>query len=228
MRWLWVVVPTLLVGAAAGLIHAVASDGFILFGLLAIAIVGLGHVLTDLRRREEPPVRPGFEFFASPPLVAARAGRAFALAATVAAAALFAGIPTVALLAGVPACVGVSLVTRLVRGASVLRLSPGGVEVRGRRYTWEALTSVELNGDRAVPRLDLVVAGERRPVTLRPAGVDASLLFLMDLLGYYQTHGSARAAIGDPAEAVRVHGLLLSARLAAGLHGGPRPILLAR
>ncbi|WP_433056109.1 hypothetical protein [Dactylosporangium sp. CS-033363] len=233
MRWLWVVAPTLLVGAAAGLVHLVAPGGFTLFGLVAIAVIGLGHALTDLRRRAEPPARPAFEFFAAPLLVAARAGRAFALAATVVLAALWLDFGLVALsvalaLAAVPAGVGGLLVARLTRGASVLRLNPGGIDVRGIRYPWEALDAVELNGDRAVPRLDLAVAGRRRPVTLRPAGVDASLLFLTDLLGYYQTHAPARGAIGDPAEAARVHGLLLSARLAAGLHGGPRPILVAR
>ncbi|MER7275635.1 hypothetical protein ABT369_14355 [Dactylosporangium sp. NPDC000244] len=232
MRWAWVVAPSVLVGAAGALVHAFVPGGYVVFGLIAVTLIGLDQLLTDVRRREEPEARPGWEFFAPRGLVAARAGRAFALAVTLMIAALLLtgdplGWAVAAALAAPPALVGVQLSVRLAVGASVLRLSPDGVEVRGRRYPWERIEAVELNGDRANPRLDLLVAGRRHPVTLRPSGVDASLLFLTDLLGYYQSHARVRGAIGDPVEAGRVHGLLLGARLAAGLHGGPRPILAA-
>jgi hypothetical protein len=222
-----IVAPPLVVAAAAALIPGAPA-----FLLAAAAIVLLDHIVFDLRRREEPPARPAWDFHAPATLVAARAGRAFAMAVAIVGAALLgpngwlwpSAAATLALL---PAAVGAQLLIRLRRGASVLRLSPAGVEIRGRRYRWDRITTVELNGDRAVPRLDLLLTGRRTPVQLRPADVDASLLFLVDLLGYYQSHPTLRDTIGTPDEAARVHALLLTARLAAGLHGGPRPILVA-
>jgi hypothetical protein len=225
------VAPTVIVAALGGIVHVVDPGGFVPFGLGAVGLVGLHQAVAE-RRREERGARPGWEFFAPVALVAARAGRAFGVAVAVVLAALFrTGEPVwlglAVVVASLAGGVGVQLLVRLVRGASVLRIGAGGVEVRGVRYTWERINAVELNGDRANPRLDLVVKGRRAAVTLRPGGVDASLLFLTDLLGYYRSHAHLRGAIGDPAEAVRVHGLLLRARLAAGLQGGPRPILVA-
>jgi hypothetical protein len=226
------VVPTLLVAALGGIVHVVDPGGFVAFGLGAVGVIGLNQAVAELRRREERAARPGWEFFAPVTLLAARAGRAFGVAVAVVLAALFCtGEPVwlglAVVVASLAAWVGVQLLVRLVRGASVLRIGAGGVEVRGVGYTWDRISAVELNGDRVNPRLDLVVQGRRAAVTLRPGGVDASLLFLTDLLGYYRSHAHLRGAIGDPAEAERVHGLLLCARLAAGLHGGPRPILVA-
>ncbi|MFI5906450.1 hypothetical protein [Dactylosporangium sp. NPDC051541] len=222
-----IVAPPLLVAAAGALV-----PGYVTFVLAAVAIILLDHALFDLRRREDPQARPAWEFFAPATLLAARAGRAFAVAMTIVGTVLLGTgnrlwLTAAAAVALLPIVVGVQLVTRRSRGASVLRLSPSGVEVRGRVYRWERITGVELNGDRANPHLDLFLTARRTPVSLHPETVDASLLFLVDVLGYYHSHPHLRTAIGTPAEAVRVHALLLNARLAAGLHGGPRPILVA-
>ena len=233
MRWPWVVIPSLLVLGTGALVHEFDPGGYIVFGLAGVAGFVLNQLLTDLRRHEEPPARPGWEFHPPPRLASARAGRAFAVAIMVVLAMSFVTtdpwVIGAAVLAGsAPLVVGVQLLVRLVRRTPALRLSANGVEVRGRRYRWESIAGVELNGDRANPRLDLLVAGRRQPVTLRPSGVDASLLFLVDLLGYYATHPDRRTAIGTEEEARRAHALLLEARLAAGLQGGPRPILTGR
>ncbi|GAA3448484.1 hypothetical protein [Dactylosporangium matsuzakiense] len=222
-----IVVPPLLVAVAAALM-----PGYVVFTLAALAIITLGHLLFGRRRGDEPPARPAWEFFAPADLLAARAGTAFATAVTWVGTIILSTESRIwsafaVVVAALPVAVGVQLLVRLRRGGSVVRLTPSGVEVRGRMYPWERITTVELNGDRAVPRLDLFLTARRAPVQVRPEGIDASLLFLVDLLGYYQSHPRARGAIGTPPEAERVYGLLLNARLAAGLRGGPRPILIA-
>jgi hypothetical protein len=232
MRWPWVVIPSLLTLGAAALVHAFDPGGYIVFGLAGLAGFVLNQLLTDLRRREEPPARPGWQFHPSARLASARVGRAFAAAIMVVLVLMLGStnpmqLACAAAIAAVPLTTGVQLLVRLLRRTPALRLHEAGVEVHGRRYPWQHITAVELNGDRVNPRLDLFVAGRRQPVTLRPPGVDASLLFLMDLVGYYATHPQARPAIGTEAEANRVHALLLDARLAAGLRGGPHPILIA-
>ncbi|MGI5247075.1 hypothetical protein [Dactylosporangium sp. CA-139066] len=233
MRWPWVVIPSLLVLGAGALVLAFYPGGYIIFGLFGVAGFGLNQMLTDLRRREEPPARPGWEFHPPARLASARAGRAFAVAVMFVWIVVFVTAdPPARVAAGIAAvwctAIGALLLLRLVRRTPALRLGVTGVEVRGRRYRWESIGGVELNGDRANPRLDLLIAGRRQPVTLRPSGVEASLLFLMDLLGYYATHPDRRTAIGTEEEARRAHALLLEARLAAGLRGGPRPILTGR
>jgi hypothetical protein len=120
--------------------------------------------------------------------------------------------------------VGGQILFGLVRRTPAVRLSVDGVEVRSRSYHWEKIRGVELNGDRWNPRLDLSIEGRRQPVAVRPATVDGSLLFLMDLIGYYLARPERRHAIGGEDEARRVYGILLEARLAAGLAGGPTPI----
>ncbi|HTJ32501.1 MAG TPA: hypothetical protein VL738_04670 [Dactylosporangium sp.] len=232
MRWPWVVIPPLLVLGAAALVRAFDPGGYVLFGVAGLAGFVLNQLLTDLRRRDEPPARPGWQFHSPAKLASARAGRAFAAALMIVAVAVLAGarpfeLGAAVVLASVSFVTGVQLLVRLVRRTPVLRLSASGVQVRGRRYPWERIAGVELNGDRDNPRLDLLVAGRRHPEALRPDGVDANLLFLVDLLGYYAAHPHLRSAIGDEAEARRVHALLLDARIAAGLRGGPQPILIA-
>ncbi|MEV8513254.1 hypothetical protein [Dactylosporangium sp. NPDC051484] len=234
MRWPWVVVPSLIVLGVGALVLALDPGEDVLIGLVVLAGLASSAVnllLIEPRRREEQLARPGWEFHPSPRIASARAGQAFAAAALLALMMRFAAPNRVAMgaLAFVVAMslgIGVRLVTRLVRHTPVLRLSATGIEVRGTRYAWERIGGVELNGDRENTRLDVLVAGRRRSVTLRPADVDASLLFLMDLIGYYQSCPEHRTAIGQAEEARRVHGLLLSARLAAGLRGGPRPIVM--
>jgi hypothetical protein len=113
---------------------------------------------------------------------------------------------------------------RLLRDTPAVRLTSDGVAVGGRALGWDALGRVELNGDRWHPRVDLHVAGRARPVTVRPEDVDGSLLFLLDLIGYYVAHPEHRRSVGQPDEAVRVYAALLGARLSAGLAGGPTPI----
>src|SRR4051794_6086189 len=85
------VAPTLLVVAVGGVVQVVDPGGFVLFGLVAVGLIGVGQVATELRRREERQARAGWEFFAPAGLVAARAGRAFGVAATVVLAAVFRG-----------------------------------------------------------------------------------------------------------------------------------------
>ncbi|MFG2037570.1 hypothetical protein [Dactylosporangium sp. NPDC048998] len=233
MRWHWVVVPSLIVLGAVTLAQALSPGGYFYGGAAALALSGAYRVLAYRRRRGEPPARPGWEFHPWPGLAPARAGQAFAFTTLIILIVLFGTatpdpfmIGATAVVALIPLGVGVRLVTRLVRRTPALRLSATGIEVHGKRYAWERIGGVELNGEPANPRLDVLIAGRRRPVTLRPADVDANLLFLMDLLGYCQSHPEHRAAIGQAEEAQRVHGLLLSARLAAGLRGGPRPIVV--
>ncbi|GAA2376266.1 hypothetical protein [Dactylosporangium salmoneum] len=230
MRWPWVVVPPLYVLAAGALAHALQPARYFVFGALVLAGLVAVHLLTDVRRRADPPARPGWSFPPPARLAAARPGHAFGVAAVLVI--LMTLVTTDPLLivaaavgAAVALAVGVQLLARLVRRTPALRLSPAGIEVRGTPYPWERIAAVELNGDRANPRLDVLLTGRRNSVTLRPQGVDASLLFLLDLLGYYHANPAARPLIGDPAEAERVHALLLQARLAAGLRGGPHPIV---
>ncbi|MEV6923485.1 hypothetical protein AB0M46_03070 [Dactylosporangium sp. NPDC051485] len=232
MRWPWVVVPPLYVLAAGALAHALPLGRFFVFGVLVLAGLGVGHLLTDPRRRADPPARPGWSFPPPARPASARIGYAFAAAAIVViditlltTDPLSIGIAVV--VAALPLAVGVQLLARLVRGTPALRLNPAGIEVRGTPYPWERIAAVELNGDPANPRLDVLLIGRRQPVALRPLGVDANLLFLLDLLGYYHANPAARPLIGDPSEAERTHALLLRARLAAGLRGGPRPIVTA-
>ncbi|MER7008384.1 hypothetical protein ABT297_35780 [Dactylosporangium sp. NPDC000555] len=230
MRWSWVVVPSLIVLGAGVLVRALAPGGYLWLALAGLIGFLVNQLITDLRRREEPPARPGWEFHPSPRLASARAGRAFAVATIMVLTILFAApdpvpVGAAAFAAAVSLGIGVRLVTRLVRHTPALRLSATGIEVRGARYAWDRIGGVELNGDREHPRLDVLVSGRRRSVTLRPSSVDASLLFLMDLIGYHQSHPERRTAIGQAEEARRVHELLLSARLAAGLRGGPGPIV---
>ncbi|GAA2610368.1 hypothetical protein GCM10010399_46580 [Dactylosporangium fulvum] len=229
LNWLWVPVPPVLVLPTGLGVHLLTPRGFVPFALFGLAGGFVNQFVNDLRRRPEPPARPGWEF--QPPfrLAAAQAGRDLAGACLVVLAMVFVTMEPVALavtsaVALLPLGLGGLRVMRLLRGTPAVRLTPVGVEVGSRQYHWEALRGLELNGDRFNPRLDLLIEDRRQPVSLRPSGVDANLLFLLDLMGYYRSHPERRGAIGDPEEARHIHGVLLEARLAAGLNGGPTPI----
>ncbi|MEU0560725.1 hypothetical protein [Dactylosporangium sp. NPDC006015] len=235
-NWLWVAVPpgvTLLAGALLLALAAPEGSPVLAPFVLANAVVhGTNFAVNELRRRDEAPARPGWELHRPFREACARVGRVFAVGSVVLVWALLADAgPVVAVLAlgGAAAMYmsGARGLLRLVRGTPSVRLTGDGVWVGGRSYTWSSIERVELNGDRAHPRVDLLVAGRSRPVTVRPEDVDGSLLFLMDLIGYYVAYPERRAAVGEPGEAVRVHALLLGARLSAGLTGGPTPIAAA-
>ncbi|MFC5000513.1 hypothetical protein ACFPIJ_22075 [Dactylosporangium cerinum] len=233
LNWLWVAVPPAVTLLAGGLLLAFGgpsgSSLLLPFMLANVVVHGGNFAVNELRRREEAPARPGWEFHRPFREGCARVGRLFAVASVLLVWALL--IDAGPLVAAVALAVVAALVTsgarglmRLVRGTPTVRLSDAGVRVGARSYTWDTIERVELNGDRWHPRVDLLLAGRSRPVTVRPEDVDGNLLFLLDLIGYYVAHPDRRTAIGSPAEAVRVHAQLLGARLSAGLTGGPTPI----
>ncbi|MET7421264.1 hypothetical protein [Dactylosporangium sp. NPDC005555] len=233
LNWLWVAVPPAVTLAAGGLLLAFggpdASAVLLPFVLANVVVHGANYVVNEMRRRDEAPARAGWEFHRPFREGCARVGRLFAVGSVALVWGLLvdAGpVPAAVAFAGAAAnfAVGCRGLVRLVRGTPTVRLTGGGVGVGARSYTWEDIQRVELNGDRWHPRIDLAVAGRARPVTVRPEDVDGSLLFLMDLIGYYVAHPQRRPAIGEPDEAVRVHAALLGARLSAGLAGGPTPI----
>jgi hypothetical protein len=233
LNWLWVAVPPAVTLLAGGLLLAfggpAGSSALLPFLLANVVGHGANFAANELRRREDAPARPGWEFRRPFREGCARVGRQLAVASRLLVMALLADDGPV--IAGVALIAAAALFTsgarglmRLVRGTPTVRLSGGGVAVGSRSYTWDTVERVELNGDRWHPRVDLLVAGRSQPVTVRPEDIDGSLLFLLDLVGYYVAHPERRTAIGSPDEAVRVHGLLLGARLSAGLTGGPTPI----
>jgi hypothetical protein len=232
VHWLWVAVPPAVTLLAGGLLLAGGPAGgpvLAPFVLANVVVHGANFAVNELRRREEAPARPGWELHRPFREGCARVGRLLAVGSVVLVAALLvdAGpVITVVALAAAAAlyAAGVRGLMRLVRGAPTVWLSRDGVGIGSRSYTWDTVRGVELNGDRWHPRVDVQVAGRARPVTVRPEDVDGNLLFLLDLIGYYLAHPLRRPAIGTGAEAVRVHALLLGARLSAGLAGGPTPI----
>jgi hypothetical protein len=234
LNWLWVAAPPAVTLLAGGLLLAVGgpsgSPALLPFVLANVVVHGTNFTVNELRHREEPPARPGWAFHRPFREGCARVGRLLAVASMVLVLALLADAgPVVAgaalALSAAWFTSGVRGLMRLVRGTPTVRLTAGGLGIGSRSYTWDSVERVELNGDRWHPRVDVLVAGRSRPVTVRPEDVDGSLLFLLDLIGYYVAHPGRRPAIGSPAEAVRVHGQLLGARLSAGLTGGPTPIL---
>lgn len=233
LNWLWVAVPPAVTLLAGGLLLAVgAPDGspvLVPFVLANVVVHGANFAVNELRRREEAPARPGWEFHRPFREGCARVGRLFAVGSVMLVAALLADagpvVTGLAIAAAVALCTsGARGLMRLVRGTPTVRLTGGGVGIGSRSYTWETIERVELNGDRWHPRVDLLLVGRSRPVTVRPEDVDGNLLFLLDLIGYYLAHPDRRSSVGGGAEAVRVHALLLGARLSAGLAGGPTPI----
>ncbi|MFF5234780.1 hypothetical protein [Dactylosporangium sp. NPDC000521] len=232
-NWLWVAVPpgvTLLAGALLLALGGPAGSPVLVpFVLANVVVHGTNFAVNELRRRDEAPARPGWELHRPFREACARVGRMFAVGSVGLVWALLAGAAPVVVVVSIGCAAamyasGARGLLRLVRGTPAVRLTGDGVRVGGRSYTWSSIERVELNGDRSHPRVDLLVAGRSRPVTVRPEDVDGSLLFLMDLIGYYVAHPERRAVVGDPGEAVRVHALLLGARLSAGLTGGPTPI----
>lgn len=233
LNWLWVAVPPAVTLLAGGLLLAfggpAGSPVLLPFVLANVVVHGTNFAVNELRRREEAPARPGWEFHRPFREGCARVGRLLAVGSMVLVGALLVDAgPIVAAVALAAAAAlftsGARGLMRLVRGTPTIRLTGGGVGIGSRSYTWDTIEQVELNGDRWHPRVDLLVAGRSRPVTVRPEDVDGSLLFLLDLIGYYLAHPERRPSVGERAEAVRVHALLLGARLSAGLTGGPTPI----
>jgi len=227
-NWLLVLVPPLVVLAGVAAVALFDLDAFLVFALFGLLNTGVTYVLGE-RQAGEAPARAGWEFHPPFRTLCARAGRAFAAGPLFLLAAFFLADNALTEVAGVLVAVsafvvGGRILVRLLRDTPAVRLTVEGVEARNRRYQWEKIRGVELNGDRWHPRLDLLIDGRRHPLAIRPANVDASLLFLMDLIGYCWQHPEERHAIGRPEEAQRVHALLLHARLAAGLSGGPTPI----
>ena len=233
LNWLWVAVPPAVTLLAGGLLLAFGgpSGSAVLmpFVLANVVVHGSNFAVNELRRRDEAPARPGWQFHRPFREGCARVGRQLAVASMILIMALLADAgPVVAGFALAFAAAGFTSgargLMRLVRATPTVRLTITGVGVGARSYTWDTIERVELNGDRWHPHVDLIVAGRSRPVTVRPEDVDGNLLFLLDLIGYYVAHPGRRPSIGSPAEAVRVHGSLLGARLSAGLAGGPTPI----
>lgn len=129
-----------------------------------------------------------------------------------------------------PALVAVAAIVlpRFVRatmlGEPVLRLTPEGIVVRGRRLRWDDLAEAELK-----LRVNLgptLVIGVRtgRPAVLRERYVHANLVYLLDLIGYYLAHPERRVAIGTAEEADRITAALRDARLAAPIGTKPIPL----
>ncbi|MEV0136463.1 hypothetical protein AB0H83_49575 [Dactylosporangium sp. NPDC050688] len=233
LNWLWVAVPPAVTLVAGGLLLASGrpsgSPVLLPFVLANVVVHGTNFAVNELRRREEAPARPAWEFHRPFREGCARVGRLLAVGSVLAVGALLVDAGPVAAggalaVAAVLYGSGARGLLRLVRGTPTVRLTGDGVGIGSRLLRWDTIERVELNGDRSHPRLDLKVAGRPRPVTVRPEDVDGSLLFLLDLIGYYVAHPGRRASIGAPAEAVRVHAALLGARLSAGLAGGPTPI----
>ena len=233
LNWLWVAVPPAVTVLAGGLLLTFGGpDGSALllpYVLANLVVHGGNFAVNELRRREEAPARPGWEFHRPFREGCARVGGQLAVGLMVIVLALLADAgPVVAViaLAVAAACLtsGTRGLMRLVRGTPTVRLTAGGIGIVSRSYTWDGIERVELNGDRWHPRVDVLVAGRPRPVTVRPEDVDGSLLFLLDLIGYYVAHPEHRRSVGQPDEAVRVYAALLGARLSAGLAGGPTPI----
>lgn len=233
LNWLWVAVPPAVTLLAGGLLLVFggphAGPVLLPFVLANVVVHGSNFAVNELRRREEAPARPGWAFHRPFREGCARVGRLFAVGSVLLVAALLADAGPVLTGAALVAVValyvsGARGLMRLVRDTPAVRLTGGGVGIGSRSYTWDTIERVELNGDRWHPRVDVLVAGRSRPVTVRPEDVDGSLLFLLDLIGYYLAYPGRRPSIGDRAEAVRVHALLLGARLSAGLAGGPTPI----
>ncbi|GAA3258468.1 hypothetical protein ACFO1B_53855 [Dactylosporangium siamense] len=233
LNWLWVAVLPAVTLLAGGLILAFGgpsgSSVLLPFVLANIVAHGANFAVNELRRRDEAPARPTWEFHRPFREGCARVGRVLSFGAVLLFVALLAdGGPFLAAVALAASAAmftsGARALTRLVRGTPTVQLSSGGVRVGARAHTWDAIEGVELNGDRSHPRVDLLVTGRSRPETVRPEDIDGNLLFLLDLIGYYVAHPDRRPSIGERSEAVRVHARLLGARLAAGLTGGPTPI----
>lgn len=233
LNWLWVAVPPAATLLFCGLLLAYdgprGSPVLLPFVLANVVVHGSNFAVNELRRREDAPARPMWESHRPFRAGCARVGRLFAVGLVVLIVVFLgnAGPPFVAVAAAGAAAIftaGVRGLTRLVRGTPTIRLTSDGVGLSTRFYTWDTIGRVELNGDRWHPRVDVHVAGRKRPVTVRPEDLDNSLLFLLDLIGYYAAHPDRRPLVGSPDEAVRVYELLLGARLSAGLTGGPTPI----
>ncbi|MDG6100549.1 hypothetical protein Daura_03625 [Dactylosporangium aurantiacum] len=229
LNWLWVAVPPAVTLLGGALLLAYGGPVLLPFVLANVVVHGANFAVNELRRREDGPARPAWEFHRPFREGCAGVGRLFAVGSVLLAGAPLAGagpVVTAGALAAAAAlyATGVRGLSRLVRGTPTVRLTGDGVAVGSRTYRWDGVERVELNGDRWHPRIDLQVVGRPRPVTVRPEDVDGSLLFLLDLIGYYVAHPARRPSIGAPAEAVRVHAALLGARLSAGLAGGPTPI----
>lgn len=233
LNWLWVAVPpavTLLVGAVLLIVGQPAGSPVLVPLVLANVVVnGVSFVINEMRRRDEGQARPGWELHRPFRESCAQVGQMLAFGLVILLVALLSdagpgGVVLGLAFAAAWFTIGARRLMRLVRDTPAVRLTGSGVQVRARTYTWDRIETVELNGDRAHPRVDLLIAGRSRPVTVRPEEIDGSLLFLLDLIGYYVAHPERRASVGEPGEAVRVYTLLLGARLSAGLSGGPTPI----
>lgn len=233
LHWLWVAVPPAVTLLAGGLLLVAGgpsgSPVLLPFVLANVVVHGTNFAVNELRRREDAPARPAWEFHRPFREGCARVGRLLAVGSVLLTCALLAGAGAVVTAVALAAAAALYLagargLVRLARGTPTVRLTGDGVGIGSRTYRWDTVERVELNGDRWHPRVDLQVAGRPRPVTVRPEDVDGNLLFLLDLIGYYVAHPGRRSSIGASAEAVRVHAALLGARLSAGLAGGPTPI----
>jgi len=172
-------------------------------------------------RAQRPPPTPGWRFPGRSRPIFGEIG-AVLVYVSVAVSVWLVGFRTPAVVIGVVATAAALAIVlwRLPRSRRLLELTPDGIVVRGRRVAWRDIIGVELQRGFGLELVIAVRAGRR--AVLREYYVEANLVYLLDLIGYYFARPEQRGAIGTREESERVIAALTRARLAAPV--GMQPV----